>query len=174
MRDNGKDKSVFTGSIGAGDLKDPMILNSSDKESAIRYPVEKENPIRKDSNIYVFALPVVSKGIENWGIRLLPQTRLTPLEIPSEMEENYEYTFSLPEGMSSFSPDKKLEINNAAGSFYYELTTDKTKVSVKKNIKLKKRLIPVAEYSEFKALMDNWNNEKFREIIFSRSGPALY
>jgi hypothetical protein len=67
--------------------------------------------------------------------------------------------------MKSFSPEKKLEINNKAGSFSYELKTGNSKVTITKNIKLRKRIIPVGEYSDFKSLMDNWNNDKFRELI---------
>ena len=166
LRDKDKERSWFTGSIGASDLKDQTILNMDEKESMIRYSVQKDKPFRKDSNVYFFTLPGMTKSIEGWGIRLLPKNRITPIEIPSEMEESYEYTFILPEGMSPFSPDKKLEINNAAGSFYYELRTEAAKVTVKKNIKLKKRIIPVSEYSEFKALMDSWNNDRYRELIF--------
>lgn len=165
-RDKGKDKSIFTGGIGASDLNDQAILNSEAEESLIRYMIQKDKPFRKDSNYYFFTLPVMSKGIESWGIRLLPKNRITPLEIPSEMEESYEYTFNLPEGMSTFSNEKKLEINNVAGYFYYELKADKAKVSVTLDIQLRKRIITVPEYGEFKVLMDNWNNDKYREIIF--------
>jgi hypothetical protein len=166
LRDKDKERSWFTGSIGASELKDQTILNKDEKESMIRYSVQKDKPFKKDSNVYFFSLPVMTKGIDSWGIRLLPKNRITPIEIPSEMEESYEYTFILPEGMSPFSPEKKVEINNAAGSFYYELKTEAAKVTVKKNINLKKRIIPVIEYSEFKALIDNWNNDWYREIIF--------
>ena len=165
MRDKGKEKSGFTGSIGASDLKEQKISNTDMKESLIRYSIQKDKPFRKDSNVYFFSLPVMTRSIESWGIRLLPKNRITPFEIPSEMEESYEYTFLLPEGMSPFSPAKKLEINNTAGSFNFELKTEKTKVTVRKNIKLKKRIIPISEYSEFKALMDNWNNDQYREIV---------
>jgi len=166
IRDKGKDRTVYTGGIVASDLKDPLIANTDVKESLIRFSVQKNKPFRKDSNFSFFTLPVMTKGIESWGIRLLPKNRTTPVEIPCEMEESYEYTFVIPEGMSTFSPDKKLEINNSAGSFNYELTKEKGKVTISKNIKLKKRIIPVTEYSEFKALMDNWNNDRNREIIF--------
>lgn len=165
-RDKGKDKSIFTGGIGATDLKDQAILESDKDESFIRYTIRKDKPFRKDSNYYFFTLPVMSKGIESWGIRLLPKSRITALEIPSEMEESYEYTFELPEGMSTFSPDKKLEINNATGYFYYESKADKAKVTVTLDIQFKKTIIPPSEYSEFKELMDNWNNNRYREFIF--------
>jgi hypothetical protein len=165
IRDKGKDRTVFTGGIVASDLKDPLIANTDMKESLIRFSVQKNKPFRKDSNFSFFTLPVMTKGIESWGIRLLPKNRTTPIEIPFKMEESYEYTFGIPEGMSTFSPDKKLEINNSAGSFNYELKTEKSKVTVKKYIKLKKRIIPVSDYADFKSLMDNWNNDKYKEII---------
>lgn len=166
MRDKGKEKEGFTGSIGASDQKDQRIMFTVMKESLISCSLQKEKPFRKDSNVYFFTLPVMTKGIESWGIRLLPEKRVAPVEIPSETEESYKYVFFLPEGMSSFSPDKKLEINNAAGSFHYELKTDKSKVTVKKSISLKKRIIPVSEYRYFKTVMDNWNNDNYKQIIF--------
>jgi hypothetical protein len=165
-RDKGKDRSVFTGGIVASDVKDPWIVNSDVKESLIRYTVQKNKAFRKDSNFSFLTLPVMTKGIESWGIRLLPKKRMTALEIPSEMEESYEYALVIPEGMSTFSPVKKIEINNLAGSFRYELKSEKAKVTVIKSIKLKKRIIQVSDYGDFKALMDNWNNDRYREIIF--------
>jgi hypothetical protein len=166
MKDKGKDKTVFTGGIVASDLKDPRIVSSDAKESLIHYTVQKNKAFRKDSNFSFFTLPVATKGIESWGIRLLPKNRITSIEIPSELEESYEYTFAIPPGMKSFSPEQKVEINNTTGSFRYELKTDKDKVTVSKIIKLKKRSIPASEYADFKALMDSWNNDRYREIIF--------
>jgi len=39
---------------------------------------------------------------------------------------------------------------------------------VKRSLKTDKRIIEPAGYSDFKALMDHWNNDNYREIIMAK------
>jgi hypothetical protein len=36
---------------------------------------------------------------------------------------------------------------------------------VHKSLKLEKRLIQPEEYTEFKALLDHWNADRYREVV---------
>jgi Domain of Unknown Function with PDB structure (DUF3858) len=38
-------------------------------------------------------------------------------------------------------------------------------VVVHKSLKLEKRLIQPADYPDFKALMDHWNADRYREVV---------
>jgi len=45
-------------------------------------------------------------------------------------------------------------------------TKGSDKVLVTKRLKLTERFIRPEDYPSFKELMDNWNNKKYKEIIF--------
>jgi len=165
LRDKTKMKSYF-GGFSATDLKEQKVITTGPDKSYSRYVVEKEKPLHKDTNFYFYSLPFVTNGIDSWGIKLLPKTRITPFEIPSIMEESYDLAYTLPDGMKLFTAVNKTEIRNKAGFFLFEVKSEGDKVMVNKTIKLEKRVIEPSLYTDFKALMDRWNTEKFKEIIF--------
>lgn len=166
IRDQNKLKNFISGGVAAGDLKEPKIITIGTVETFVRYQVQKEKPFRKDSNYYFFTLPVLTNGIESWGMKLLPSERETTLEIPMPVDESYELIFVLPKGMKLFSAEKKKEIRNSAGYYFFELKKEDEKVLLTKKIGLTKRTSATSEYSEFKALIDNWNSTKSKEVIF--------
>ncbi|MCX6249317.1 MAG: DUF3857 domain-containing protein [Bacteroidetes bacterium] len=166
-RDKTKAKSWFGGGIGSADLKEQGTSTIGKERSYVIYTVEKEKPFRKDSSYYFFSLPVANPGIEGWSIWLLPEKRETALELPFQMKETDEFEFNLPKEMKLFSPEKKVNIVNSAGSFLYEIRKDKGTVYVRKGITFTKRAIDPAIYNDFRVLMNNWNNVWTKEIIFT-------
>jgi hypothetical protein len=166
-KDKSKSKSYVTGGLSTGDLKEIKIATITPESSFFDITVEKDKPFRKDSSYYFFTLPVLSNGIESWGIHLLPKERLTPLEVPFLIDEVYDFTITLPKGLSLFSAEKKTEIKNDAGTFYFEIHKDGDNVNIKKSLKIDKRIIDSGlPYTDFKALMDHWNNDNYREVVF--------
>ena len=167
LRDKSKAKSFIGGGLSSSDLKDPGITKMGMDQSSVVMAVNKDKAFRSDSDYYFLQLPLVTNGIESLGIHLLPKNRITSLEISSVMEENDDFTFVLPGKMKSFIPNEKKEIKNNIGEFSFEVKTKGQKVVVHKSLKLEKRLIQPTEYPEFKALMDHWNTDRYREVIFT-------
>jgi len=168
LRDENKVKSYVSGGVGSADLKELKTSNIAQDESFVIFTVNKEKPFHKDTNLYTWALPTLNNGIESWDIHILPKERTTSLEIPSEAEEKYEITLHVPAGLKLFSPDKKTEVSNKAGSFLFEIKKGDDKILVTKSIKLTERVIKPEDYPSFKVLMDHWNIDRYREIIFTR------
>ena len=166
LRDQNKMKTYIGGGLSSSDLKELKIITIGPVEAYVRYSVQKDSPFHKDTNYYFYSLPTITNGIESWGIKLLPQKRISALEIPSFLDESYELNFILPQGMNLFSAEKKMEIRNEAGSFVFEMKKNGEKITVTKSIHFTKRLIPPSEYAGFKTLMDNWNSGKRREVVF--------
>ncbi len=129
------------------------------------FAVSKEKPLRNDSDYYFLQLPVVSNGVDGLGIHLLPKVRTTPLELSTLMEENDEFSYLLPEKLSPFIPTEKMEIKNTSGEFLFEVKMEGRKLIIHKSLKINKRIIESSEYSGFKALMDHWNAERYREVV---------
>ena len=167
LRDKNKLKSYFSGGFSSSDLKDQKVITPGPEESFTRYSVQKEKPFHKDTNYYSYPLPYLTNGVESFGIKLLPKTRISTLEIPYLIEENYNISFIIPGDLKLFSAGKKVELINKAGSFNFEIKQGGKNVQVKRGIKLSKRIIDPSEYADLKTLMDYWNSEKFRKVIFS-------
>jgi hypothetical protein len=165
LRDKNKAKSLIGGGLSSADLKDPGITKMGMDQSSVVIAVQKDKAFRSDSDYYFLQLPLITNGIESMGIHLLPRDRNTPLEIPSIIEENYDFTYVIPEKMKTFIPKEIKEIKNDVGSFLFEVKTEGKKVVVHKSLKLEKRLIQPAEYPEFKALMDHWNADRYRGVV---------
>jgi hypothetical protein len=167
LRDKTKAKSWFSGGISSSDLKDQKVITPGPEESFTRYSVQIEKSFHKDTNYYSYSLPYLTNGLESFGIKLLPGKRMFSFEIPYLIEENYDITYSIPDDLKLFSEGKKVDLSNKAGSFYLEIKQSGKNVRVKRNIKLNKRVIDPSEYPDFKILMDYWNSEKNRKVIFS-------
>jgi hypothetical protein len=166
LRDKDKAKSLFGGGLSSSDLKDPITINAGKDESSMSFAVLKEKPFRSDSDYYFMQLPLLTNGIESLGIHLLPKNRATPLEISSLMEESDDFTFVLPDKIKPFIPNEKMELKNNAGAFSFEVKIKGEKVVVHKSLKLENRLIQPAEYADFKSLLDHWNADRYREVVF--------
>lgn len=168
LRDKNKTKSLIGGGLSSSDLKDPGITKIEMDQSSVVIAVQKDKPFRSDSDYYFLQLPLLTNGIESLGIHLLPKNRITSLEISSIIEENNDFTFVLPDKMKPFIPNEKKEIKNNIGTFCFEVKTKGTKVIVHKSLKLEKHVIPPEEYAEFKTLLDHWNTNRFREMVFKK------
>jgi len=165
LRDKDKAKSLIGEGLSATDLKDQGIHSIGMTESSIGYSVQKEKPFQEDSGYYFFPLPVLTNGIEDMGIHLLPKNRITTLEIPCLIEENDSFTFNLPEGMKSFIPEETRELKNKIGSFTFSRKTKRNQVIITRSLKYFQTLIPPESYSSFRDLQSLWNAEKYRQLI---------
>lgn len=166
VRDKKMLKNALTGGLIKSDsaaLKKSILNNENGFQT---YTVQSDKPFRKDSAFYHFRLPYVSSGVESWNIHTLSEKRETAYEIPSPADETYSYTFTLPADFSLFTPAKKQVITNKAGTYTWELTSEKGKVTLVRSIKFNDRNFAVSVYPEFKVLMDSWNNPWYRELIF--------
>jgi len=166
FRDKNKIKSFITGGISGGDIKDSKKFNSSEHETSQTFTVLAEKPFRRDTFLFYFSIPYLNSGIDAWNMKSLSSKRETPLEIPNIAEEIYEYNFTLPDGIIVFSPETHIHITNHVGSFIFDIEPKGGTLNITKKILFYKRIIPVSMYFDFKTLMDNWNNPRYRELIF--------
>jgi hypothetical protein len=167
QRDQNKMKTYIGGGLSSSDLKEVKTISIGPAEANVTYTVQKDKPFRKDTNFYFYTLPVITNGIDSWNIKWLSQKRIASLEVPSLLNESYEWKFDLPQGMDIFSPEKRVEISNDAGLLVFEVIRNGGKITVTKSISFSRRLIEPSLYNNFKALMDNWNSNRTREIVFA-------
>jgi hypothetical protein len=167
QRDKNKAKSYFSAGVSSADLRDQKEADVKPEESFMRYMVQSEKAFKKDSNYYTFTLPYMTNGVESFGIRLLPAKRESALEIPFLAEESYTIDYTVPDDLKLLAAWKDVNLSNKVGSYNFKVTKSGKSVRVTRNIRLNKRVIDPSEYADFKSLMDYWNSEKYRKIIFS-------
>ncbi len=166
-RDKNKVKSGLTGSLSGSSLTG-IKENSITREALFQtISVQSDKPFRKDSNYYYFTIPGIGSGVDGWGIKTLSSKREEPFELPSMADETYQLTFTLPSGMSLFTPVQKTTIGNKAGSFTFEIRQDEGKASVKRQLKIENRVFTAEGYADLKELLDYWNDPRYREVIFT-------
>jgi hypothetical protein len=167
IRDKNKIKNSLAGGLKAGDVKEIKVDKSAPGSAHQVMIFQSDKPFRKDSNFYFFTIPSLVTGIDGWGIKALSSRRETPYEIPYAAEEEYTFEFTLPSGMSLFTPETKRSSVNKAGSFLWEISVEKGRVIVRRLIHFEKTAFSQQDYADFKELMDQWNNPRYREIIFT-------
>ena len=166
LRDKKRMKNSISGGLIGNDTTNLKVSTLNTENGFQTFIAQSDKPFRKDSNYYFFNLPVSTAGIESWGIKTLSARRETPYEIPSLADESYSFTLTLPSSFSLFTPAKKLDISNKAGTFVWEVKTADGKATIKRQLKFSERVFDVSSYPDFKILMDYWNNPWYRQLIF--------
>ena len=165
-REKSRMKNALTGNLIGADSANLKVSTMNQENGFQTYIVQSDKPFRKDSNYYYFNLPVVSTGIDGWGIRTLSQKRETPYEIPAQADESYAFTLALPPGLNCFTPARKVAVSNKAGRFLWEVVNEKGKLSLRRQLQFNDRVFDAALYPDFKILMDYWNNPWYRQLVF--------
>lgn len=166
LRDKNKIKNGIHGSISGKALTGIKESNITRDALFQTFSVKTDKPFRKDTGFFYFTLPEIGSGIDSWNIKTLSIKRVMPYEIPSEIEEAHQLTFTLPVGITLFTPVQKNEISNKAGSCLFEIKYNEGKMVLKRQIKIVKRDFTPETYMDLKLLLDHWNNPRHRELIF--------
>ncbi len=166
LRDKNKIKNGIHGSISGKALTGIKESNITRDALFQTFSVKTDKPFRKDTGFFYFTLPEIGSGIDSWNIKTLSIKRVMLYEIPSEIEEAHQLTFTLPVGITLFTPVQKNEISNKAGSYLFEIKYNEGKMVLKRQIKIVKKEFTPETYMDLKLLLDHWNNPRHRELIF--------
>jgi hypothetical protein len=166
FRDKQKIRTSLTGQLIKSDsvaLKKTALNNENGYQV---YTVQSDKPFRKDTNFFYFRLPVINSGVDSWNLKTMSEKRETSFEIPAKADESYNYTISLPVNLALHTAEKKQTISNKAGTFNFEVKSEKGKILVYKSIKFNEVVFQASDYPDLKILMDSWNNPWNRQVIF--------
>ena len=152
---------------GASSIKEYDILKLGPEETEA---VVHFKPTIKTNDLYNYlSLPYASNGVDSWNMTQLTSSRNAPLEIPELINEKYEYLISIPGDAYLVTEETFTIVDNEVGSIKLELQQKESKITYKRSISFKKKIVSIDEYDKFKKLMDLWNTAKYREIIYKRT-----
>ena len=166
IRDPEKPRQWLGAGLGSRDVEKITHERPGKETSAYSFRIEKDESLKKDTLLRTFLLPALATGIESWPFRQLPSYRNSPMEVPFPVSETLNLTLTVPDNLKLFTPEQDVSIANAAGSFSYELKREGGKITVRKEIRIREKIIGPSGYVAFKTLMDNWNQPQSREILF--------
>ena len=166
--DSSKIKSAIKGTISSKNITSFSIEKLSQETTQSNLEFAKEDPFKKNSNYLSFKLPYASNGIESWHINQLPAVRSVALEIPQNINERYEYAIVFPKDIKLVSKINKIEIKNSIGYLLIEFVKTANEIIVTREIRFDEKIIEIDDYDDFREIMNAWNNEQYRNLIFKR------
>lgn len=169
LNDDSKIKSVVRGGIASKDISSVKYDELKQEFVSTHLDIEKEEPLKKLNSYLSFELPYISNGVNSWHINLLTAERAVPLEIPENIHERYDYSFGYSNDLKVVTPAKTIEIKNDAGYLLIKFENSDNKINVTKEIKFSKSIINPSVYDDFKEIMNVWNNNNYKKIIFKSS-----
>lgn len=168
LNDSSSTKKLIGGSISTKDISSYSIINTAQARSNLSYQFEAKDSLKHQKNYYFFELPVCTNGVESWHMNYLNSDRKTDFEIPFPLNEQYSFSITLPENMKLINPVEIIEQSTDFGKVIISNIQSDTAVTVKRMFEISKNTIPVSSYQEFKAIMDIWNEKKYRELVFKK------
>ncbi|MBP7497578.1 MAG: DUF3858 domain-containing protein, partial [Bacteroidales bacterium] len=142
------------------------IISLTKEQLKAKFNIENKNTNTKEKYIFI-PIPVSSAGFDSYGITSLSSKRNSPLELPYNLTENYEYTFQLPKELKPAMTVTDINISNSVGSVIIKISSNNDKIIVSKSIKINNTLIDPANYNDFRLLVNSWLNKNYKELILS-------
>jgi hypothetical protein len=113
-------------------------------------------------------VPVCKNGTEKWHISYLNPIRDTDIEVPFPVSEDYDLTILLPNDVKLVNQVENIEVISDFGEVLISIKQDENAVVIRRMFHLRTNSIPVSSFSQFKEMLDVWNEKKYRELVLKR------
>ncbi|MBN3036427.1 MAG: DUF3857 domain-containing protein [Bacteroidales bacterium] len=115
---------------------------------------------------FVFVpVPEYSKGSRSWHMDHLLPGRESPLQPPFNIWEEYDITWSLPQGYTAVVPGDETFAENDYGKVSVSVAFQDGKVRVMRLLAVSGDMVPAGDAGQFRELINTWNDSRYREII---------
>lgn len=150
-------------------VKEFVINKLNKKEGILNLTIEKENACETYGEYAFLNIPASNFGISSWGFSYIEKDRNIPIKLPETIHEQYLFEIDVPDGFELISPVLGIAIDNAVGSVKISLEQEGGKVTVLREITLKKDLIQFSDFDAFNTLWKPWMNASFKKLTFKVS-----
>ncbi len=144
------------------------VYEFDQKGSKMQAKIDHKDVWKNQGNYYFLTLPESEFGIKGEHLNFLIEERQTPLQLSQEINELYNYSLKLPDGFVFTAPSIEKELENDLGSVFIKINAESNVLKIDKKLKVNRSIINPEEYSQFKDLLEIWNNKTFREIILKK------
>ncbi len=168
VRSEEKLKHYFRGGLSSAKISDLSFSELTKGETSFTCKTNKGDALKKDGDMYYFAIPYFSTGVDSWNAGHLPLERQTLVDLPGTISESYVFTVAIPENMKLISGEQEVRIKNQAGFFLFLVKQKENMIQVEKEINIERNNIGTEDYAAFKELMDNWSLWQTNNLIFKK------
>lgn len=115
----------------------------------------------------ILELPVISKGIDSWGMNTLSSQREGLFEIPASLIEEIKYNVKVKAGIKLLSSTDERVINTPFGRFQQRITPKGDEIELVRYIEINKIQFTPSEYKQIRSLINEWISSDNMVILFS-------
>ena len=166
-QDSGIVKSFING-ISDKDIHSLKVINSAQYRTLANLSIKSEKPLKNQAGYYFFELPVNKKGTDSWHVNYLHSERSDPFEIPFVVNEQYSYEISLSNNITLINPVDLIQIKTGFGELVISTERKENKIIVKRMLVINQKEITVKDYTDFKNMMDLWNDGNKRKLVLKK------
>ena len=163
--DSSKVKGLFNGAR----VNEFEFRTMNESRMLAELKVDCTGSLKSLSTYYFWTIPESRNGSSSWNINYLPAERETDFLVPEMISERYEYTLAMPGNYVLVTPNKVVDIDNDFCKVKITLTKLNNDVVIIRELDIKERVVPAANYPEFKAAMDAWLNDRYRTLVFKKT-----
>jgi hypothetical protein len=167
--DNESIKSDIKKSLGALDVKDIEIKNLNREGSSFNFEIFSTDGLKVKNDYVYFELPEFVGGFNNSKISVSQIERQTPIGLHSTFCESYEMIIKLPENLKMITPESEKRIKNDVGSVIISFKLEDNNLKINKSLMVKTSIVSPSQYSDFRSLIQMWQEPKYQELVFKWS-----
>jgi len=160
---------LFTDGLGSQDIKTFTIKENKPLTLNVDYTIEKGDALHETSGLLYLVLPQQIGDAGNWGFSELPSIRTENLELPAEIDQDYNLTITLPNSYALLSPEVKKNMKNGAGNVEIIIKKEGQAVIITRNLSLNSLVLKPDQASDLKALMNIWLNKNYKQLILKKN-----
>jgi len=160
---------LFTDGLGYQDIKEYAIKENKPLSLKVNYTIEKGDALRESSGLYYMTLPQQIGDAGNWGFSDMPSIRTESLELPAEIDQDYNLSITLPASYTLLSPEMKKNLKNGAGNVEISFKKEGQAVVITRNLSLNSLVLKPEQVSDLKALMNIWLNKNYKQLILKKN-----
>ncbi len=161
-------RGMIKGFVQKNDIKDFVSKTFEEKEMVADFVIESEKNLEDKEGYLMLALPVWKDGIDSRNISALPSIRKEPLYCGKAIDESYSFEIEVPKGYRVLNEDVNIRKMKSFGSLEIKISHQNNKIIIKRQIKINDEEIRPADYEVFRIFMNEWNNEKYRNLILNK------
>jgi hypothetical protein len=159
---------LFTDGFVNQDIKVYAIKENKPLTLNVDYTIEKGDALHETSGLLYLALPQQLGDAGNWGFTELPSIRTENLELPAEIDQEYNLSITLPNTYTLLTPEIKKTMKNGAGNVEILIKKEGQAIVIIRNLSLNSLVLKPEQVSDLKALMNLWLNKNYKQLILKK------
>jgi len=156
-------KSILSGISGT----DYSSTKSSKNKETVAFSISFNDSYHaeKVDGLLFFTLPNLTQGIEAVGIAEMPLKRITAIELPGSINEEYTFIIKRPKGFKVISPVNMTMVENELGVCCISQEAKEDNVIITRKLKINKAIIPSENYANFRQIVSLWNDRNLNKVV---------